>query len=498
MDSHLNSFPATGLAQRTQISSQAPHLLTILLVVAVTLGACWTEAANPPKSPPPPVNIKVKTTPVSAEARAKWVSQTFLGDYDRVGRKDPKWDSAAREALTIMADIYLNPTNATPARTGKLSAVLQSAIDAGCDDPLIRYLHLRWGQSTFNLSTKERAERTDHIVQDVEHYSHIRLFFIALRASEMMDAAYLEARDTNLWNRATRLQAMAAGQLAKVLADPDAPSQEAISATGEFLNTFKNRKSLLDHYYPLILRPVFEHWANDPIVRQQEGWFFRQYAWAARGNGMADTVTEAKGQLFEERLLRCKAAYRKAWELDPTDDRIPTAMIDALTGLEEDRKEMELWFRRAMKLDPNNYDACKKKLWYLDPRWYGSDEDLIAFGKECVASDKWGGEVPLILADAHRAIQNYHFYKEPARSEYYRRPGVWADIKKSFERFFQINPQDQSHHHNYAVVAYRCQQWGELDRQLSLLGTTNYSMFGGTESFAKMVKDLQAHLPEKK
>ena len=30
---------------------------------------------------------------------------------------------------------------------------------------------------------------------------------------------------------------------------------------------------------------------------------------------------------------------------------------------------MELWFQRAMELNPNDYDACNYKLLYLEPKW---------------------------------------------------------------------------------------------------------------------------------
>ena len=65
---------------------------------------------------------------------------------------------------------------------------------------------------------------------------------------------------------------------------------------------------------------------------------------------------------------------------------------------------MEVWFNRAMALDTNNFDACMSKMQFLYPRWNGSREDMIAFGRECVASTKWGGGVPLTLAEALQPV----------------------------------------------------------------------------------------------
>ena len=37
-------------------------------------------------------------------------------------------------------------------------------------------------------------------------------------------------------------------------------------------------------------------------------------------------------------------------------------MIDVATAQQKTRPEMETWFQRAMKLDPDNYQACRAKL----------------------------------------------------------------------------------------------------------------------------------------
>jgi hypothetical protein len=65
---------------------------------------------------------------------------------------------------------------------------------------------------------------------------------------------------------------------------------------------------------------------------------------------------------------------------------------------------------------------------------------------------------------------------------------VWRDIKSAFEKFFLLNPDAVSWRHNYARFAYWCENWDALNRQLRLLGSTNYSYFGGKEEFEKMAR----------
>ena len=91
-----------------------------------------------------------------------------------------------------------------------------------------------------------------------------------------------------------------------------------------------------------------------------------------------------------------------------------------------------------MALDPTDYNACSAKLYYPEPKWYGSTQDMLEFGRECVTNHAWGGNVPLILVDAHRSIQRQYVDKLE-QTNYWKQPEVWTDIKASFDRFFELN-----------------------------------------------------------
>ena len=505
MDSHKNTLSVAGAA------AVKPHFLSgrplgsglFLPLLIWMLAGPHAKAADAakPSAPAAPIKVRVQREPLSNADLRQWYLKHMLGDYDHAGRKDPKWDAPAREALTLVANLSVGDDTNSVQTTEKLNGALQSALDAGCNDPVIRYFHLSFGKPAATLSTTEMADRMNRIALDVEgqDYSDLMKFYLNIRAVQKLDRAFTEARDTNLWNRASKLQSIAAKHLAKVLSDPETPCQEGLQSFSELLYSCEKRRVALDYGYPSLFKPVFEYWPTNASVRLMEGWFFTKWAWAARGTGWAYQVTEKGNQLFEERLEGAKAAYLKAWQLDPKDSDAPTRMIDVMLGLSDERNEMEIWFRRAMYADTNNYVACKKKLWYLDPRWYGSEEDLLKFGHECVESKKWGGQVPLILVDAHHAIQVYSYNTEPDRTEYWLRPEVWPDVKLGFERYFEMNPTNTGYRHNYALYAYRCRQWDELNRQLKLFaGRTNYNYFGGREAFEKMAKEAKDHQGKQK
>jgi hypothetical protein len=182
----------------------------------------------------------------------------------------------------------------------------------------------------------------------------------------------------------------------------------------------------------------------------------------------------------------------KAWKLNPKDERIPREMMTVELGQGKGRDRMELWFNRAMKLDPNDYDACSAKLYYLEPKWYGSTEAMLEFGRECVTNQAWKGQIPLILLDAHKSIQR-QYVDDSGKNDYWKQPEVWSDIKSAFDRFFELNPDAIGWYHNYAWYAYQAGQWDTLNEIIPKLGPINYSFFGGKDEFDKMVELAKVH-----
>ena len=211
---------------------------------------------------------------------------------------------------------------------------------------------------------------------------------------------------------------------------------------------------------PSLRGPLFNNWPNSGCTWLFKGETFVTLAWLNRGGGYANQVGEQAFQQFFDQLGVAEDALSNAWRLDPTDARIPTEMIRVDEGLEKKRDEMEVWFNRAMACNSNDYTACSYKLHYLYPQWYGSREDMVAFGRECVASTQWGGTVPLILVDAHNEYAR--FLPGEDQTNYWKLPDVWPDVKAAYDRYFELYPNDTAKYNNYAYFAYRCEQMGRL------------------------------------
>ena len=424
-----------------------------------------------------------------ADYRLKWNMLTLVGAYEQRGRHNPKWDEAAKAALATFAQVRA-ATNPATALTlsGSIADSVKTAVTKGCDDPLILYLRARFVLPSEAHSGAEHAEayRLSAEGMVAGSYPPIRTFYAALHTSEMLNPGGNQTpQEVHRWRREANKY------LDEAVRDKNMPVGEVYDAGRALLEAVQHNKQQFEEFYRDFEPVILTNWPSESSLYLLKGWFYTKYAWHARGSDYADKVTDQGWTLFAERLAQAEKALSTAWELNPHDERIALEMITVELGQGKGRPRMELWFKRATDLNPDYYDAFASKLYYLEPKWYGSREDMLEFGRECVASKKWGGHVPLILRDAHESLARY--LPKEQQTTYWRDPEVWKDLKSAFDKYFELNPQDGGWHHNYALYAYRAGQWEDLNRQIPLLGPINYDFFGGKEAFDQMVRQAKAH-----
>ncbi len=111
---------------------------------------------------------------------------------------------------------------------------------------------------------------------------------------------------------------------------------------------------------------------------------------------------------------------------------------------------------------PDNRVACEIKRNYLLPRWYGSEEEVLAFGRECVRIGTAFNRIPLVLVTAHETLAE----TAPDQNLYFAKPQVWTDIKSTYEKLLADKTrltkfpygylQDRAKYLHYAAL---CKQW---------------------------------------
>jgi hypothetical protein len=435
---------------------------------------------------------------VAPLTRLDWNLKTLVEAYQVAGHTNSKWDEPATRALTEFARFRSPGTTSNNNSFLIISTNCVAAVDAGCDDPMIRYLYVRYGMDP---NAKKQAFLDAFcnaaVAMEQSSYPGIRKFYAWQRAGDQINFTYDSV--SNIPPEISRLEIwpQAGTNLQYALFDRTIPPEEAYDACHEYLGVFKYSKEYYPSLYHMLEAKFHDDWTNVPIILLLKGEAYTDMAWQGRGSGYANTITQEGWKIFAERLAVAEQALTNAWRLNKKDPRIAVQMMKVELGQGQGRDRMELWFNRAMALDSNDYDACNAKLWYLEPKWYGSVADMLDFGRECASNKKWGGHIPLILRDAHVEIQK-QFVSASEKADYWKRPEVWLDLKNAFDRFFELNPNEIGWYHDYVWYANEAGQWSDLNQLIPKLGPLNYDFFGGKEKFEKMVALAREHAGDPK
>jgi hypothetical protein len=468
-----------------------PMCMSFILLTATACKKTAAPVSNAANQASPALSIKeVK------EQRLAWNLKTLVEPYEHAGYTNSKWDASAKLALTEFAHARAKALETNESSGEIISTNVAAAARSGCDDPMVNYLFIKYAMDQTNSKeTFVQAFRRTADNMQQSPYPKIRKFYASLRTAEQLK--YAAGNTTNISPEEHEYRQQAIANLSDALDDKTIPIGEVDDACHEMLGVVERSQKQYVYCYNLIENPLFQNWPDESVVWLLKGEAHIKMAWFARGGGYANTVTDEGSKLFQEHLAVVEESLNHAWKLNPHDPRIAVKMMWVELGQGKGRDRMESWFHHAMELDPNNYDACSAKCLYLEPKWYGSTEEMIAFGRECVRTKEWGGSVPLTLVDAHRDIP-FYYLSGSEKTNYWKQPQVWPDIKAAYDRFFELNPGAVGYYHNYAWYAYHAEQWDALSELISKLGPVNHEFFGGKDEFDKMVRLAKEHASKPK
>jgi hypothetical protein len=408
-----------------------------------------------------------------APNRREWIIQALQQGYRDTSRSNAAWDDAIKRTFEAFADY-------SRVSTTNWSSLKQAlgGVPANCDDPMIQYLRVRYSEESQSKEKTAADFVRAHEVMFQSMYHPLFKFFAGMRAAQ-------SGRDADKKGNRGEMLGQTTASLVDLARDTNAPIDEVFDAAGMWLNHSRAKewiKYVTSHVDGILERNwgKTERWFR--YCGDAEVW----RAWGERGGGWATAVTEKGFEGFEEHLAKAEKALTTAWQMNPNHAGTAYLMMQVELGQGQGRSRMDLWFQRTMALETNHYDAVKLMSFYLEPRWYGSDSEALDFGRSCVASTNWGGEVPLILAKLHHSLAKYH---QTTNSAYWHRPQVWRDVKSSYGKFFVLNPDAAGWRHDFAKDAYDCGQPSVFLEQTKLFAFgTNYAFFGGQERFDEMLE----------
>jgi hypothetical protein len=142
---------------------------------------------------------------------------------------------------------------------------------------------------------------------------------------------------------------------------------------------------------------------------------------------------------------------------------------------------MELWFSRAMGADPHCLSACLTKSLYLQPKWLGSEKEVLEFGRWCVAHGEGKDRIPTVLLTIYTDLQKLGHAGDATE------PAVWNDIKSVYEKLLADKTLMQSNRTrylrdraDYLKAAVDAKQWTDVSALMKNFGTdVDIETFGG-------------------
>ncbi|HZR19320.1 MAG TPA: hypothetical protein VFE51_18675 [Verrucomicrobiae bacterium] len=412
-----------------------------------------------------------------ASDRKTWAIQVLEDGYAQSGHARVNWDAAVHTAFQE----YVEYSRVGAfGRYSNLTHVISTAMSTGCDDPMIRYMQVRYNVADQGVAAEDLGVEHVRAFQNLSRSQyHPALKFIAgYRAA-------LAARSAQTNCNRSVLLAVVTADLYTLACDTNAPAPEVLEPAAWWVE-YAHSKSWLPRMFSEIQPILEQNWKQEPAYYEVCGAAEIGMAWVDRGGGFANTVKDKGWEGFRRHLDQAEPLLNTAWKMNPTNAETAYRMMQLELGQGRGRERMQEWFSRAMALATNYYDAANLMSFYLEPRWYGSEATALEFARSCVASTNWGGTVPLVLRSLHYSLARY--YNQTESPSYWHRPQVWADVKAAFEKFYQLNPEDVGYRHDYAHDAFLCGQYAEFLSQTKLFTTgTNYSYFGGEAQFKSML-----------
>jgi hypothetical protein len=123
---------------------------------------------------------------------------------------------------------------------------------------------------------------------------------------------------------------------------------------------------------------------DSTTVRLSLAYFYLNYAWRARGTGLANTVEDAQWKVFYERTARSKTILLELASSKEKDPFWYQLMQIVAENEGWDKAQARELFDQAIAFEPGYYHYYIEYARYLLPRWYGEPGEIQTFADETV------------------------------------------------------------------------------------------------------------------
>lgn len=175
------------------------------------------------------------------------------------------------------------------------------------------------------------------------------------------------------------------------------------------------------------------------------------YAWKARGNDWADTVTDEGWMLFKQRLNEAVKVLDDAKELKEKCPYWWSVLLTTELGLGTSRAKYDATFEKAIHTWPGYAPFYVRRERYLLPRWYGEEGEWES-DLDQSASKIGGDDGDLLYARGVASMQCMNIYD----NVFTETAASWARVNRGLEIMEKRFPDSlvaPSEHAHLAVLA---------------------------------------------
>jgi hypothetical protein len=381
-------------------------------------------------------------------------SREYLEAYKTFGRRNAPCDAEAVKFLEAWITTMYGkplPTNSPSLQTmaNKLAA------QVGCDDPVV--LTIAGAVCNEGFETKRRFEKAVAAYAGSKYKAYPQ-FYATVGLGNQFN------RDSGRW---TELDRQALNLLKKALADGSLTPADSPDLAESFVNGWGS--GFFKRNGQLVTQLCEQAKGFEWLALVCEGEYQRNEAWRSRGSGYADTVSKEGWKGFADHLVLANVAFSNAWKLDPRQAIAPATMISVSMG-QGGEEEMRVWFDRATSAQIDYPEAWSLMRWGLRPRWHGSQEALLALGRQAVDTGRFDTDVPRKYFDSIRDVEAEN--ELAAGKHIYGRSDVWPYLRRMYEGYIGAAPDKANAHgwrSTYAAIAYMAGKHDVARRQLEAI-----------------------------
>ena len=195
------------------------------------------------------------------------------------------------------------------------------------------------------------------------------------------------------------------------------------------------------------------------------------WAWDARGNGVASTVTEEGWKLFRERLAMARMELAALSSRRTECLRWFEIMQTVALGQNWSREEYEALFEEAIRTEPEYQSFYARKISYLQPKWHGKEGDELEFVNSLPERFPGGVGEELYARIAWSGLETANYRLRQTGGRYFPDMGMkWEPMKAGFERILARCPNSYRMRNAYAIFAGKASDWDTCNRLLLEIG----------------------------